>query len=86
MLGAFIAFVVLFGIVRFFAARVIIGLIYPDPNLMFIAQLVVLIGMTFYLLRQILKIPGGRSAMYTLAVVLVNEGVGFALYSLQAQG
>ena len=105
MLGAFITFLLLFGLVKIFergrddldnfqigmvavvpilcsiVVQVVLGFLYPDPTLILILPLLVLIGMTFFLLWKNLEISKGRSGAYTAAVVLVNFGLGFLLAS-----
>ena len=58
-----------------------LGMFYPQPTLQRILPPVVLISLTFLLLWKNLEIPAGRSIGYTVAVVLVNEGLGFLVAS-----
>lgn len=60
-------------------AQVVLGFLYPEPSLILTVPLLVLIGMTFFLLWKNLEIPKGRSGAYTVAVVLVNFVLGFFL-------
>ena len=59
--------------------RVVLGLVYPQPILMIALPQLALIGVTFLLLYKNLEIPVGRSIGYTVAVVIVNEALGFIL-------
>ncbi len=59
--------------------RVVLGLVYPQPILMLALPPLALIGVTFLLLHKNLEIPVGRSIGYTVAVVIVNEALGFVL-------
>ena len=59
--------------------RVVLGLVYPQPILMIALPPLALIGVTFLLLYKNLEIPVGRSIGYTVAVVIVNEALGFFL-------
>ena len=59
--------------------RVVLGLVYPQPILMIALPPLALIGVTFLLLYKNLEIPVGRSIGYTVAVVIVNEALGFIL-------
>ena len=59
--------------------RVVLGLVYPQPILMIALPPLALIGVTFLLLCKNLEIPVGRSIGYTVAVVIVNEALGFIL-------
>ncbi len=105
MIGAFLAFLVLFGLIKVFERgrddldnfniatvavvpilsiiliRVVLAFIYPNPIAMLVIPPVVLIGMTFFLLWKNLDLPPGRSALYTLAVVIVNEVLGYLFAS-----
>lgn len=103
MVGAFITFLVLFGLVKTFERKrddldnfniatvavvpvlsvivvsVVLGFLYPNPTLMLSLPPVVLIGMTFFLLWKNLEIPIGRSIVYTIVVLAVNETLGYLL-------
>lgn len=59
--------------------NVVLGLLYPQPLLMAILPALALIGLTFFLLFKNLEIPMSRSIAYTVAVVVVNEVLAFAL-------
>ena len=79
-----VATVAVVPVLSIIAVRVTLGMLYPNPLLMLLLPVVILIGMTYFLLWKHLDIPGGRSAMYTIAVLLVNEGVGFLLMASQS--
>lgn len=79
-----IATVAVVPVLSVIAVRVILGFLYPNPTLMFLLPIVVLIGMTFYLLWKNLEIPFGRSAMYTVVVLLMNEGIGYLILAAQS--
>ena len=103
MIGAFVTFLVLFGLIKLFErkrddldnfniavvaivpviavalARFALALVLPDLLLAMIVSSALLIGVTFGLLWKNLGIPAGRSAAYTVVVVLVNEGLGLLL-------
>lgn len=105
MIGALLAFLVLFALVKVFErsredldnfniatvavvpllsvvlVRVVLAFVYPNPTLALILPPIVLIGMTFFLLWKNLELPAARSALYTLAVVFVNEALGYVLAS-----
>lgn len=78
-----IATVAVVPVLSVIAVRVTLGMLYPNPVLILLVPLIVLIGMTFFLLWKHLDIPASRSAAYTFAVILVNEGVGFLARTLQ---
>lgn len=61
--------------------QVVLGLLYPQPLLMMVLPPLVLIGFTFFLLYRNLEIPIGRSIAYTVAVVIVNQGLAVVLVS-----
>ena len=79
-----VATVAVVPVLSIIAVRVTLGMLYPNPLLMLLLPVVILIGMTYFLLWKPLDIPGGGSAMYTIAVLLVNEGVGFLLMASQS--
>ena len=66
-----------------FLLRIVLALTFPDPTLTTVLPPIVLIGATFGLLWKNLEIPAGRAALYTVLVVLVNDGLGFLLMSAQ---
>ena len=59
--------------------RFVVGLLYPDPVILLVLPLVLLIVLTFILLWKNLEIPVVRSVLYTVVVVAVNKGLGFIL-------
>ena len=59
--------------------RIVLGLLFPNPVLMLALPPLVLIGATFGILWKHLEFPIGRSIMYTLVVVIVNEALAYAL-------
>ena len=59
--------------------RFVVGLLYPDPVILLVLPLVLLIVLTFILLWKNLEIPVARSVLYTVVVVAVNKGLGFIL-------
>ena len=61
--------------------KVVIGLLYPDPIVLLVVPPVLLIALTFILLWKNLEIPVARSILYTIVVVIFNEGLGFLLAS-----
>lgn len=78
-----IATVAVVPVLSVIAVRVTLGMLYPNPLLLLLLPVVILIGMTYFLLWKHLDIPAGRSATYTIAVLLVNEGVGYLLLASQ---
>ena len=72
-----IAMVAIVPILVVVIIRVVLGLLFPEPTLMLILPPVVLIGLTFILLWKNLEIPKGRSAAYTVAVLIVNEVLAY---------
>jgi hypothetical protein len=105
MIGAFVTFLVLFGLVKTFErkrddldnfniatvavvpvlsvilVRIVLSFVYPDPTLMALLPAAALIGLTFGLLWKNLDIPVGRSVIYTIVVLVVNEVLAFFLTS-----
>ena len=61
--------------------RIVLAFVFPHPIATLILPYVVLIGMTFFLLWKNLDLPPGRSALYTLAVVIVYEVLGYVFAS-----
>ncbi|MDX1507953.1 MAG: hypothetical protein R3358_06715 [Woeseiaceae bacterium] len=59
--------------------RIVLGLLFPNPVLMLALPPLVLIGATFGILWKHLEFPIGRSIMYTVVVVIVNEALAYAL-------
>jgi hypothetical protein len=59
--------------------RVALAFLVPEATLLLLLPPLVLIGMTFGLLWKNLEIPVGRSIVYTVLVVLVNEGTVYFL-------
>lgn len=79
-----IATVAVVPVITVILVRIGLGFLYPDPTLMLLLPALVLIGMTFGLLWKNLDIPAGRSAAYTVVVLLVNEGLGLLLAQASA--
>lgn len=79
-----IATVAIIPVLSVIAARVIIGLLFPDPILTVVLPAAVLIGATFFLLWKHLEIPVGRSVTYTVVVLLANEGIVYLLLATQS--
>ena len=59
--------------------RIALGMFFPDPTLAIVLPPIVLIGATFGILWKHLEFPVGRSILYTVLVLLVNEGLAFLL-------
>ena len=76
-----IATVAIVPIIAFVLVASALGIFYPDPTLQLVLPPLVLIGTTFLLLWKNLEIPVGRSIGYTIAVVVVNEAIGYLLAS-----
>ena len=51
---------------------VVLGLLYPNPVLLALLPLAVLLLGTFLLLRKMMELPVGRSIAYTGVVLVVN--------------
>lgn len=79
-----IAMVAIVPVLSVVVIQVVLGLLFPEPNLMLILPPVVLVGLTFILLWKNLEIPKGRSAAYTVAVLIVNEVLAFFLTAGQS--
>ena len=74
-----IATVAVIPVLIVIVVSVAIGFVYPSPILLLALPPLVLIGSTFGILWKHLDIPAGRSILYTVVVVIVNQAVAFAL-------
>ncbi len=74
-----IGMVAVVPIISIVVIQVVLAFVFPEPTLMLILPLVALIGLTYFLLWKNLDIPKGRSAAYTVAVLLTNGVLSFLL-------
>ena len=74
-----IGMVAVVPIISVVVIQVALAFVFPEPTLMLISPLVALIGLTYFLLWKNLEIPKGRSAAYTVVVLLTNVVLSFFL-------